>query len=90
MRITNKNPLRLMQLWYMQTRVACEAVRAEKEAEQKFEKKGYMQLMTDRSVKVNEREKWKAEKKIKLKELDLREKELEKEKTGQFQYRRIL
>lgn len=40
--------------------------------------------MTDRSAKLTERDKWKAEKKIKLKELDLREKELEKEKTGQF------
>lgn len=30
--------------------------------------------MTDRSVKLNEREKWKVEKKIKLKELALREK----------------
>lgn len=54
--------------------------------------------MTDSSAKLKERDKWKAkerdrwkaEKKIKLKELDLREKELEKEKTGQFQYRRIL
>lgn len=52
--------------------------------------------MTDRSAKLKERnewkakerdgwkakqrDKWKAEKKIKLKELDLREKELEKEK----------
>lgn len=50
--------------------------------------------MTDRSAKLKERDelkalerdKWKAEKKInlKLKELDLREKEWEKEKTGQF------
>lgn len=46
--------------------------------------------MTDRSAKLKERDKWKAEKKIKLKELDLREKELEKEKTGQFQYRLIV
>lgn len=30
--------------------------------------------MTDRSVKLNERDKWQAEKKIKLKELVLREK----------------
>lgn len=32
--------------------------------------------------KVKERDKWKVEKKIKLKELDFREKELEKEKIG--------
>lgn len=30
--------------------------------------------MTNRSVKLNEREKWKADKKIKLKDLALREK----------------
>lgn len=48
--------------------------------------------MTDRSAKLRERERdhWNAEKKIKLKEFDLRKKELEKETTGQFQYRRIL
>lgn len=46
--------------------------------------------MTDRSAKLRERDNWKAEKKIKLKEFDLRKKKLEKEKTGQFQYRRIL
>lgn len=34
--------------------------------------------------KAKERDKWKAEKKIKLKELDLKEKELEKENIGQF------
>lgn len=68
-----------------------EAVRADKETEREFEKIGLAHDRQERQAKrERERDHWNAEKKIKLKEFDLRKKELEKETTGQFQYRRIL
>ncbi|XP_062619712.1 DDRGK domain-containing protein 1-like [Saccostrea cucullata] len=64
-----------------QARAERETVRAEKEAERELEKVRLAHEREERQAK-RDRDKWEAEKEIKLRELALKEKELEKSKTG--------